>query len=938
MEFNFKRETKVLLIELFLTFIYSPSFAQSGDSVGTLIEQGLWKEAVIDCNSQLWKDVDQNGVDEDLFYSLQSLVSVAISPSTRYEVASIQDKGHPHLSYEDNLYIIDIWAQTLQDVRVRFGLDVLYELERFCREKKDSLYINNNCPQSAGESLHFISGASYARLLLAIMFDKMNKFEEEWHNVGNYLFGENLNIVDARYGILCQISETFAAKSNPTMAISILQILNKYVQEQDRLDLSENVDTYIATLAYPIGQEEIAELSTFYAWATAQQPIETYKVLFYDVNNLIKQLMIASYIYTDKAETFLTTAKLACIRDIKCRNGLAITNDTKAGLYNALSVSTKNLIERQQYLEKAIENNPHAVTPYINLALCLSEQGRYVESEDILAYVLKDEMLSNNLAIHSDVRMQYDHVKVLNASAIGSSSTEELMEKRLNNAEQTFLSFADHLTSEERTRYWDNQIGSIRRFFSKDEMLSYPNIAYDATLFEKGILARYDRHIRDNIEWSVNDSLKRKYAAFREAVMKSDASAKDLGYAFQYSYMKSKSDFNKFYIPSWSEIKARLKKKEAAIEFYSSLSNGKEDYFALVITKDTPQPVAIPLPGIDSICQLYYKNNVYGGYSKPIYNTSIVWDSVWNPISDYLKGISTVYYSPHGILHNINIEAETLPNGKRISEKYHLRRLSTTGKIIDAFSPKERHSAAIFGNIDYASSSTPSTPKEPLTSRGSGSKKPPWKELTNTEAEIKHIGSTLSENGFTVKTFERDNGTESAFRSLSSSNTGLIHLATHGFYYNEQINNNKVLKHFLHNRGDIIENRSGLVLAGGNIAFDKDVITEASNDGVLTAGEIVGLDLSGTDLLVLSACQTCLGDVVRDGVYGIQRSFKIAGVNSIIMSLWQVDDESTQLMMKEFYSRFKTSKSKREAFNDAVYIVKAKKKDPYLWAAFIMLD
>ena len=84
-----------------------------------------------------------------------------------------------------------------------------------------------------------------------------------------------------------------------------------------------------------------------------------------------------------------------------------------------------------------------------------------------------------------------------------------------------------------------------------------------------------------------------------------------------------------------------------------------------------------------------------------------------------------------------------------------------------------------------------------------------------------------------------------------------------------------------------------------------------TEDGILTAEEIAGMDLSNTDLLVLSACQTGLGDVTSEGVYGLQRGFKIAGVNSIIMSLWEVNDSATEVMMTKFYQNLAAGKSKR---------------------------
>lgn len=115
---------------------------------------------------------------------------------------------------------------------------------------------------------------------------------------------------------------------------------------------------------------------------------------------------------------------------------------------------------------------------------------------------------------------------------------------------------------------------------------------------------------------------------------------------------------------------------------------------------------------------------------------------------------------------------------------------------------------------------------------------------------------------------------------------------------------------------------------------------DSSKDGVLLSAEISKLDLSNTDLVVLSACETALGNVSAEGVYGLQRAFKLAGVNSIIMSLWKVDDEATQRLMTAFYKNYLSGKSKRESLLTAQKTVRETHgfEDPYYWAAFILLD
>ncbi len=121
------------------------------------------------------------------------------------------------------------------------------------------------------------------------------------------------------------------------------------------------------------------------------------------------------------------------------------------------------------------------------------------------------------------------------------------------------------------------------------------------------------------------------------------------------------------------------------------------------------------------------------------------------------------------------------------------------------------------------------------------------------------------------------------------------------------------------------------------------------DDGVLTAQEIAQLDLRGLDLLVLSACQTGLGDVGGDGVFGLQRGFKKAGARTIMMSLREVDDEATRDMMIQFYNAYAQGQSKRDAFLHAQQYLKDHDDEYYYgsiseratqphWAAFILLD
>ena len=127
---------------------------------------------------------------------------------------------------------------------------------------------------------------------------------------------------------------------------------------------------------------------------------------------------------------------------------------------------------------------------------------------------------------------------------------------------------------------------------------------------------------------------------------------------------------------------------------------------------------------------------------------------------------------------------------------------------------------------------------------------------------------------------------------------------------------------------------------GDSISFEKYYSLDPASDGVLLSSEISELNLENTDLVVLSACETALGDIKTEGVYGLQRAFKLSGVKSLIMSLWKVDDEATQKLMTAFYQYYMNGLSKREALIAAQKTVKRTLgfEHPYNWAGFILLD
>ena len=263
-------------------------------------------------------------------------------------------------------------------------------------------------------------------------------------------------------------------------------------------------------------------------------------------------------------------------------------------------------------------------------------------------------------------------------------------------------------------------------------------------------------------------------------------------------------------------------------------------------------------------------------------------------------------------------------------------------------------SAALYGNLTYEMDSTAMIAQSRAYRRADNytptrgfvmdsTMRAGWGKLPATKSEILNIQSAMQANSIETIVYTLDEGTEESFKALSGKKTPIIHIATHGFFYkNEEITNKKFFETLTitqnYNQPDNSLKRSGLILAGAQKAWLGEPIPNDVEDGILLAEEIATMDLTGTDLVVLSACETGLGEITSEGVFGLQRAFKKAGVQTLIMSLWTVEDEATSLFMRTFYKEWLGGKSKHDAFVATQTFMQSQYADPYYWAGFIMLD
>jgi CHAT domain-containing protein len=215
-----------------------------------------------------------------------------------------------------------------------------------------------------------------------------------------------------------------------------------------------------------------------------------------------------------------------------------------------------------------------------------------------------------------------------------------------------------------------------------------------------------------------------------------------------------------------------------------------------------------------------------------------------------------------------------------------------------------------------------------------------WQNLEGTIQETNNIESLFSNKKISTIRYSGIEATEEAFKSFSNHSPSVMHIATHGFYFAEdnKFKNSDLFTsnlQFTNSKNPLL--RSGILLAGGNKVWTGEKIPSNIQDGVLSAYEVSQLNLLNTKLVVLSACQTGLGESIgNEGVYGLQRAFKIAGVDNLIVSLWEVPDATTQELMQNFYSYWLQGKTINQAFKLAQNDLK-KKYSAYGWAAFVLI-
>lgn len=385
-----------------------------------------------------------------------------------------------------------------------------------------------------------------------------------------------------------------------------------------------------------------------------------------------------------------------------------------------------------------------------------------------------------------------------------------------------------------------------------------------------------------------------------------------------------------------SDVSKALREGEAAVEIIRMKRKFKEDsvyYVALALKPNAVHPSLVIYPNgkvLENRQFKFHRNSI-----KHHFNDTTSYDHYWKPLVDQLSGTKNIFLSCDGIFNKINFN--TLMNKadhRWVLDDFTISLVSNTKDIIArGHSVPKQGEVNLYGNIDFHLTGVSGTTGSHTVTRnfGFGDQIP---MLPGTEKEVDQI-QTLIQSA-SRKAISHKMAEANEINIKKTNNPAILHIATHGFFLNDvdiSENASEAEEKFFNN--PLL--RSGLLLAGAG--KDKSNGTLASDeDGILTAYEAMNLYLDETDLVVLSACETGLGEVRNgEGVYGLQRSFMVAGSNAVMMSLWQVDDVATQELMVQFYKHWMEGDPKLDAFKKAQLFIKEKYKSPYYWGAFILV-
>ncbi len=545
------------------------------------------------------------------------------------------------------------------------------------------------------------------------------------------------------------------------------------------------------------------------------------------------------------------------------------------------------------------------------------------------------------------------------------------------------------LGDNQKEAYWNNKFDffenlNLFAYLSYTDIPESVGLSYNSALLSKSTLLEAkvskENYFREIDELRSELSLRRKYLAKLESqldvnlleleMLRKEADSIDKQLTFSWpEYAKQKKNLN----ISWQQVQENLLPGEAAIEFVRLHKFDDSVYFynALILRNDYKYPILIPICNENQIKIIEPKS----GFIQ-LYNL------IWKPLENSLKDIKTIFYSPVGLLNNVPFHALILPNDIKVKsmpdtsslrgafinsnkitfendvsflmDRYNLYQLISTRYLaVDLKNKLDKSiekNITLFGGVNY--NFLPNNEfftdtfnlnfSIRLNDKFNNST---FTYLESTKTEVQHILTKVKHKNWFSQIYLYNDATEENLFNLENKNApSILHIATHGYSFPIQYSLKKSLLNlplvFQLNPNPMV--RSGLILSGGNWSWlGSDTLEKlgAKENGILTALEVSQLNLKKTQLVVLSACETGLGqNIGSEGTFGLKRGFKLAGVDKMIVSLWAVPDLETKELMSFFYDDLTLTLNPIKSFEKAQKLMRKNyPNDPSKWAGFVLI-
>ena len=596
----------------------------------------------------------------------------------------------------------------------------------------------------------------------------------------------------------------------------------------------------------------------------------------------------------------------------------------------------------------------------------LFEAGRYEEAKEKFRCFV--ELCSRYEGPHSveparvlprlaEAERQTGHI------AEGAAAYEEAVRLRMQSARADFR----YMPTSAREQHWNYISETMWQMAAYAvacgfQQNTFTAKAYDALLFSKGLLLASEKTLAKEIEQlgdtTLSDSYQRLLAVRKQMITaesKGDKSNAALHFATFNQLerdvmlrLAQRGGSPMFDEISGEDIAHALRKGEVVVDFTDyQTEEGDRRYVAYLLSPEWKYPKLVSVAmqsSLDSLLQ-----QVDGRFDR-LYEPEIaeqLLHLVWEPLVAELPKAHTIYYIPSGILHQISFASLPIAHRRLLGDKYNMVCLSSAKEVLsynEHRTLKYLTSAVLYGGLDYdmdpqemAEQSARYQLPDYYALRGVTKKNGSsfFKKIVYSEDEVIAIEEILTLNNIDVRCYRGKAGTEESFLSLTGKAPQLLQLSTHGYYYTPEEARSTV---GLSGYKDMMY-LTGLVMAGGNAEWQGKVLPDGVRGGLLSSADISRIDLNGVELAVLSACETGRGKATNEGLYGLQRAFKKAGAQTLVMSLWKVSDLATKDFMVAFYTHLVNNGwNKREAFRKAKNEIRKKYEDPAYWAGFVMVD